>query len=62
MSHKATNWAFQQRGLKPAERVVLLCLADRHNPDHGCFPSQEQLAADCEMSRSGLNVHLDALE
>jgi DNA-binding transcriptional ArsR family regulator len=62
MSHKATNRAFQQRGLKPAERVVLLYLADRHNPDHGCFPSQEQLAADCEMSRSGLNVHLDALE
>jgi hypothetical protein len=62
MSHRATNWAFQQRGLKPAERVVLLYLADRHNPDHGCFPSQGQLAADCEMSRSGLNVHLDALE
>ena len=61
MSHKATNWAFSQRGLKPAERVVLLYLADRHNPDHGCFPSQDQLAADCEMSRSGLNNILDKL-
>lgn len=61
MSHRATNWAFQQRGLKPAERVVLLYLADRHNPDHGCFPSQAQLAADCEMSRRSLNDHLDTL-
>ena len=61
MSHKATNWAFSQRGLKPAERVVLLYLADRHNPDHGCFPSQDQLAADCEMSRSGLNNILERL-
>lgn len=62
MSHRATNWAFQQRGLRPAARVVLLYLADRHNPDHGCFPSQVQLAADCEISRSGLNNVLDELE
>lgn len=61
MSHQATNWAFQQRGLKPAARVVLLYLADRHNPDYGCFPSQDQLAADCEMSRSGLNNILENL-
>lgn len=62
MSHKATNWAFDQRGLKPATRVVLLYLADRHNPDHGCFPSQDQLAADCEMSRRSVNDQLDQLE
>jgi hypothetical protein len=61
MSHRATNWAFAQRGLRPAVRVVLLYLADRHNPDHGCFPSQTQLAADCEMSRSGLNNILEEL-
>lgn len=61
MSHVATNWAFAQRGLRPAARVVLLYLADRHNPDHGCFPSQDQLAADCEISRSGLNNILDEL-
>jgi len=61
MSHQATNWAFQQRGLRPAARVVLLYLADRHNPDNGCFPSQTQLAYDCEMSRSGLNNILEEL-
>ncbi|CTQ53559.1 MarR family protein [Roseibium album] len=62
MSHKATNWAIEQRGLKPATKIVLWHLCDRHNPDHGCFPSQDQLAQDCEISRASLNRHLDELE
>jgi len=62
MSHKATNWAIQQRGLSPVTKLVLWYLCDRHNPDFGCFPSQDQLAADAEISRASLNVHLDKLE
>lgn len=62
MSHVATNWAFTQRGLKPATKLVLLVLADCHNPAYGCFPSQAFLAHECEMSRAGVNVHLDHLE
>lgn len=62
MSHHATNWAIQQRGLKPATKIVLWHLADRHNPDHGCFPEQARLAADCEIGRTSLNAHLDELE
>ena len=62
MSHKATNWAIGQRGLKPATKLVLWHLCDRHHRDHGCFPSQATLAEDCEMSRSGLNNHLAELE
>jgi Helix-turn-helix domain len=62
VSHKATNWAIQQRGLMPATKLVLWHLCDRHNPDFGCFPSQDQLAADVEISRSTLNVHLEKLE
>lgn len=62
MSHHATNWAIRQRGLKPATKLVLWHLCDRHNPDQGCFPSQDKLAHDCEMSRSSLNEHLKALE
>jgi DNA-binding transcriptional ArsR family regulator len=62
MSHAATHWAIQQRGLAPATKLVLWFLADRHNPDFGCFPSQEQLAHDCEMSRASVNRHLDELE
>jgi len=62
MSHAATNWAIQQRGLKPTTKIVLWHLCDRFNPDFGCFPSQEQLAEDCEISRSTLNEHLAILE
>jgi hypothetical protein len=62
MSHKATNWAIQQRGLKPATKIVLWFLCDRHNPDFGCFPTQARLAEDAEMSVSALNAHLAKLE
>lgn len=62
MSHDATNWAIKQRGLKPATKIVLWHLADRHNPDYGCFPRQDTLAADAEVSRSSLNDHLAILE
>ena len=62
MSHRGTNWAILQRGLKPATKLVLWHLCDRHNPDIGCFPSQDQLAYDAEVSRSQLNVHLAELE
>lgn len=62
MSHNATNWAIRQKGLKPATKIVLWHLCDRHHPDNGCFPMQTTLADDCEMSRSTLNLHLDKLE
>jgi hypothetical protein len=62
MSHEATNWAIRQRGLKPTTKIVLWHLCDRFNPDYGCFPSQERLAHDCEISRSTLNEHLGHLE
>ena len=62
MSHVATNWAFQQRGLKPSAKLVLLALADCHNPAHGCFPTQAFLAEACEISRDTVNVQLNLLE
>jgi hypothetical protein len=62
MSHDATNWAIQRRGLKPTTKIVLWHLCDRYNPDFGCFPSQDRLAHDCEISRSTLNDHLGQLE
>ena len=63
MSHAATNWAIRIKGIKPATKIVLWHLCDRHNADTGrCNPSQERLAEDAEMSRSTLNVHLGRLE
>lgn len=62
MSHEATNWAIKQRGLAPPAKIVLWHLCDRYHPDNGCFPSQDRLAEDCEISRASLNTHLKALE
>jgi hypothetical protein len=61
MSHNATNWAIRQRGIKPSSKLVLWHLCDRFHPDHGCFPSQETLANDCEMSRATVNRCIDEL-
>jgi len=62
MSHDATNWASKQRGLSMAARIVLWHLCDRYHPDHGCFPKQQTLTYDCEMSRATLNRALLELE
>lgn len=63
MSHYAVNWALEQKDLKPAAKLVLICLADRHNKDTGeCFPSQDRLAEDACVSRSSLNDQLNQLE
>jgi len=62
MSHDATNWAIKQRGIKPAAKIVLWHLCDRYHPDHGCFPSKETLAADCEMSERSVYDQLKVLE
>lgn len=62
MSHRATNWAVEQRGIRPIAKVILWHLADRHHPDNGCFPDQSTLAASCEISRASVNRHLIELE
>jgi hypothetical protein len=62
MSHAATNWAIQQRGLRPAAKILLWHLADCHNPTMGCFPTQEYLAERCEISRASINRQLEELE
>lgn len=62
MSIPAINWAWTARGLKPSARMVLLALANCHNPDHGCFPSQEYIARVTEISRDSVNDQLKTLE
>ncbi len=62
MSELATDWAIQQRGLLPAAKLVLWHLCDRHTVGSGCFPSQDQLTADTEISRASLNTQLRRLE
>ena len=61
MSHEATNWAFEIK-LPPAQKMVLLALANCHNPNHGCFPSQEYICEITCMSDKTVRRHLNVLE
>ena len=47
MSHQATNWAAELRGIPPMAKLVLLRLADRADESGICYPSQRRLAAEC---------------
>jgi DNA-binding MarR family transcriptional regulator len=62
MSHEATNWAVKQKGLRPIAKIVLWHLSDCHNPTQGCFPTQEYLASEAEVSRASVNRILTELE
>lgn len=62
MSHQALIWATAQRGLQPASKLLLIQLADHHNPVNGCFPGQELLSDECEMSIRSVRKHLCILE
>jgi len=62
MSYQATNWAMKLRDMKPATKTVLLCLADRHTEQYGCFPSHKRIAADACMSERSVRNHLAELE
>ncbi len=62
MSHFATNWAIQQRGLDAATKVLLWHLADCHDPAQGCFPTQAYLVDRSELSCASVNRHLAILE
>lgn len=58
-----TALAMQQRGLKPASKIVLYWLSDHHNGETGrCFPSLSTLARECEMSKAAVARHLSELE
>jgi hypothetical protein len=63
MSIKALVWALNLPDLSDGEYRVLTRLADRHNPDFGCFPSIRKVAEDCnKKSRSSIFNHLNSLE
>jgi hypothetical protein len=51
MSIKAMNWAWSVRGLRPAEKLVLMKLADHSNDDGTCWPGKASLSENCEISK-----------
>jgi hypothetical protein len=63
MSWKASAWAKEQRLGSPAAKSIILCLGDYADPEKAqCWPSQEQLAADAEVSERTAREWLQRLE
>lgn len=62
MSIPALNWCIEQKTLPPGEWVVLFHLCHAHNQEHGCFPSQDFLAEQTNMSKRSIVRHIGALE
>lgn len=51
MSLDATRWAWQQRDITAAQKLVLLSLADRAGEDHTAWPTNERLTKDTCLDR-----------
>jgi hypothetical protein len=63
VSRGARDWAWSRRGLTPAQRLVLLALAERANDlGDSCFPSLRQLELMTELSRRGITKALSGLD
>lgn len=63
MSATATFWAWEQKQLKPIEKLVLLALANRHNKDTGkCYPSMTCMADDTGANRRSVMRAITELE
>lgn len=61
MSAEAVAWATQQR-VKPAAKMVLLYLCQKHHPEHGCYPTLDHIAAFCEITRRSVRDQIARLE
>ena len=61
MSIRAIDWAFNQKCKNPAQKLVLIKLADNANDEGGCWPSLSYMAEHCDMSRSSISEHCKAL-
>lgn len=62
MSVEATNWAWGIEGLLPAERLILIAIADYADENWSCFPGQETLAIRVCVSKRTVIRLLQSLE
>lgn len=62
VSVQALSWAFAIRGVSSSEKLVLLALANYANDKLLCWPSQERLAEDTELSDRTVWAALKGLE
>lgn len=62
MSVDATRWVWQQRQVTPAQKLVLLSMADRAGEEHRCWPSNARLCADTCLDRKTVYGCIEKLE
>ena len=62
MSLDATTWAWKLRGLRPAQKLVLLSMADRAGEHHTCHPAISRLTVDTGLDRKTVISSLQDLE
>lgn len=63
MSWEALSWAAKRRVKKSADKLILLALAERHNPESGlAYPSVAWLAEFGSLDRKTVMAALDRLE
>jgi hypothetical protein len=62
MSIKAIGWAFKQKCGTPAEKLVLLALADYANDEGECWPGQDHIAEKTDLVRETVLRLLRSLE
>jgi pyocin large subunit-like protein len=62
MSLDATRWAWRQEGLRPAEKLILLSIADRAGETHEAHPSITRLSADTGLNRKTIMRAIGTLE
>lgn len=62
MSFQAMTWAVEKE-LPAMQKIVLLMLANRTNPETGlCFPSHDTLAKECGMDKRSVIRQIEKLE
>ncbi len=62
MSFKCMALAAEAETGSPTRKLILLMLADRSNESGLCYPSQNRLAKDCELSRDTIIRQIKELE
>lgn len=61
LSHAVSAWAWQQTATSPAQKLVLVKLADSANDDGVCWPSLRTLERHLGMGKSSVDRHVKKL-
>jgi len=61
MSIRLIDWAFNQNCKSPAQKLVLIKLADNANDEGKCWPSLSHISKHCQIDRAGISRHCKEL-